>query len=664
MTSDQVVSGLNFGNSQNQPEPTDPGPVFQSSPGNDPTAQVGQVYAYTAFAADADHDQITYSLGLAPAGTIIDPVTGVIDWTPAATEVGFQNVDIQANDGNGNIATQYYSIAVSPADSPPVITTAALPTGYPDVSYSYQLTAVSPDNYYPVTFSLAAGDPSWLSISASGLLTWKSAPVLGTYPSVTINATDTHNGVGTKTFTLQVVSDPNGGTLTFTYAPPLTIQLGRTYVYNAVATDTAAYPLTYSLVSPYPSGMAFIGGTTDVSWVPTAAQLGNNPVTIKVSDGHESATLTFTVVVSEQGSDQPPTIIPPAPRVCGSRRPLFLRPAGHRSRQLPPDLVAERRARRHGARPQHQHGDLDAQLDAGGVADRDRRGARRPGRDRQQTYQVDVLAADLPPQISSEPPTLAGAGLAYAYQVQASDPDGSILTYSVDFIGNKEYNERMITYEALQTDRRQFLALTGLTLSEFQLLLTAFPRAYQQLYPANQTAEGQPRQRSVGGGCKGLLHRPEDKLLFILVYLKTYPLQAVMGELFDLSQPQVNYWIHRLLPVLQQALDDLGVRPERDGSHFAQGQAASGADPRLIIDGTERRRQRPKNPEKQALHYSGKKKTHTDKNVVIVTMPRETHRLPEPDLRRQDARQKDCRYGRNCLSAGGHLVQGYRIPRV
>src|SRR5438874_2850047 len=176
----------------------------------------------------------------------------------------------------------------------------------------------------------------------------------------------------------------------------------------------------------------------------------------------------------------------------------------------------------------------------------------------------------------------------------------------------------MITYKALQADRRQFLTLTGLTLSEFQRLLSAFPQAYQQLYPANQTAEGQPRQRSVGGGCKGRLEQPEDKLLFLLVYLKTYPLQAVMGELFGLSQPRVNYWIHRLLPVLQGALDDLGVCPERNAAHFARSQAASGAEPRLIIDGTERRRQRPKNPEKQALHYSGKKKAHTDKNVVVV----------------------------------------------
>jgi hypothetical protein len=176
----------------------------------------------------------------------------------------------------------------------------------------------------------------------------------------------------------------------------------------------------------------------------------------------------------------------------------------------------------------------------------------------------------------------------------------------------------MITYKALQADRRQFLALTGLTLSEFQRLLTAFPQAYQQHYPANQTAEGQPRQRSVGAGRKGRLEQPEDKLLFLLVYLKTYPLQAVMGELFDLSTPQVNYWIHRLLPVLRSALDDLGVLPERDPRRFARAQGASGKAPRLIIDATERRRQRPKNPEKQALFYSGRKKKHCDKNVVIV----------------------------------------------
>jgi len=176
----------------------------------------------------------------------------------------------------------------------------------------------------------------------------------------------------------------------------------------------------------------------------------------------------------------------------------------------------------------------------------------------------------------------------------------------------------MVTYAELRGDRRRLLALTSLTPPEFELLLTAFVRSYERLYPANRTAAGQPRQRAVGGGRTGTLQEPEQKLLFLLVYLKTYPLQVVMAELFGLSQPRVNYWLGRLLPVLRDALDDLGTLPERDAHAFARTESPHGPAPRLIIDGTERRRQRPKNPEKQAAHYSGRKKVHSDKNVVVV----------------------------------------------
>ena len=180
----------------------------------------------------------------------------------------------------------------------------------------------------------------------------------------------------------------------------------------------------------------------------------------------------------------------------------------------------------------------------------------------------------------------------------------------------------MMTYATLQSDRREFLALTGLKLQEFQQLLNAFTPAYERRYPKDRTLADRPRQRCAGGGRKGVLDCPEQKLLFLLVYLKTYPLQVLMGELFGLSQPGVNYWIHRLLPVLRDVLDSLSVLPERNPNDFARSQTATGTEPRLIIDGTERRRQRPKSPEKQALHYSGKKKAHTDKNVVIVDLRR------------------------------------------
>ncbi len=183
----------------------------------------------------------------------------------------------------------------------------------------------------------------------------------------------------------------------------------------------------------------------------------------------------------------------------------------------------------------------------------------------------------------------------------------------------------MLTYEQLKKQPRRFLALTGLTHREFKTLVPAFVRAYQKQYPAERTQAGKPRQRNPGGGRATALASPEARLLFVLVYQKTYALQIVQGELFGLGQAQANYWIHHLLPVLQATLNDLGFTPAREGSQFAKHEHKHKDRRDLIIDGTDRRRSRPKNPEKQALHYTGRRKAHTDKNVLIAT--RSTKRI-------------------------------------
>src|SRR5207302_10346933 len=85
-----------------------------------------------------------------------------------------------------------------------------------------------------------------------------------------------------------------------------------------------------------------------------------------------------------------------------------------------------------------------------------------------------------------------------------------------------------------------------------------------------------------------------------------------------LIQPQTHYWIHRLLPVLQHALTALGVAPERDASRVATSPLALEGAPDGGLDGTERRRQRPIDAAQQKEPYSGKKKTHTDKNLLLV----------------------------------------------
>ena len=177
----------------------------------------------------------------------------------------------------------------------------------------------------------------------------------------------------------------------------------------------------------------------------------------------------------------------------------------------------------------------------------------------------------------------------------------------------------MLTYDELKESPRKFVSFTSLTPGEFDLLLPAFERAHLRKYPASKTKTGSVRKRKTGAGRKGSLASIEQKLLFALVYQKSYPLQSVMGELFGMGQSQANEWIHSLLPILKQALDDLGYAPERDPKKFKKKEQDRTDAFDSIIDGTERRRQRPKQAEKQVLHYSGKKKIHSDKNIVVAT---------------------------------------------
>jgi hypothetical protein len=85
-----------------------------------------------------------------------------------------------------------------------------------------------------------------------------------------------------------------------------------------------------------------------------------------------------------------------------------------------------------------------------------------------------------------------------------------------------------------------------------------------------------------------------------------------------LSPPQANDWMHHLLPVLQRALAALDVAPERDASRVATSSLTLEGAPKVALDGTARRRQRPQDAIAPRAHYSGKKKAPTDTNLLLV----------------------------------------------
>lgn len=106
-----------------------------------------------------------------------------------------------------------------------------------------------------------------------------------------------------------------------------------------------------------------------------------------------------------------------------------------------------------------------------------------------------------------------------------------------------------------------------MTQPEFEKLLVAFEQAWDQ-YIMKEFISDQERQRQYGGGRKPTLKTAADRLLFILFYFKTYPLQEVLAFFFGLSQAQAKEWIYRLTTVLKMALDNLACLPEREAERL------------------------------------------------------------------------------------------------
>jgi hypothetical protein len=140
-----------------------------------------------------------------------------------------------------------------------------------------------------------------------------------------------------------------------------------------------------------------------------------------------------------------------------------------------------------------------------------------------------------------------------------------------------------IRFTDVQARPSEFLDLTSLTLEEFQQLVPPFETAFQA-HLTMWRLDGKPRitrRFTVYKNCP--LPTPEDRLFFMLVYLKTYALQVVHGRLFGMGQSKANQWIHILLPVLLVALRTLGDAPARSLTALAQRLGVSEADAATMV---------------------------------------------------------------------------------
>jgi RHS repeat-associated protein len=402
-------------------------PVFQTNPVI--KAVVGENFRYQAKALDAEGDKFTYDLVVKPAGMVVDPVTGLINWRPQVDLVGSQSIILRVTDDLGAVTLQSFQIQVANANQLPIFTNSD-PSSNPSLGnpYQYQFSANDPDGG-SVTFTLDAPDINAKIDPNTGLFTWTPTND-GSFPFV-VTATDSQGGRTSFPFALLVNSGSNLAPF-IASTPRKQTAIGQTYVYQIAATDPNSDPLTYSLINP-PAGMS-VNNQGLLTWTPTAAQLGQSAIQIQVSDGRggittqqfgldvvnfgnlvnhspeitsiptftTNLTKTYSYQLSGADSDNDTLIwsldTAPTGMVIDSKTGILK--WNPTSTQLGTHTVAVRLTDAYG-------------LYVG------------------QEYTLKVNGVNTPPQIQSTPNTISGVNSAYKYQIKAIDLEGDALKYTL-----------------------------------------------------------------------------------------------------------------------------------------------------------------------------------------------------------------------------------------
>jgi len=193
----------------------------------------------------------------------------------------------------------------------------------------------------------------------------------------------------------------------------------------------------------------------------------------------------------------------------------------------------------------------------------------------------------------------------------------------------------MSLYRKLSRKPKLFLSVTGMNLHQFQTLLPRFERAtekFERRRKRKVVVTGKKRLPQIGGGAPFANSLP-DRLLMLLLYYRLYLTQEFMTLLFKAEDKSL---ICRSLQLMRPVCESVLPVPERARTRIlsladkeqkrrtkriGSVEEFRQAYPELtfIIDGVEQPKRKPKSPAKRKSDYSGKKKRHTLKQIVIST---------------------------------------------
>ncbi|GLQ33341.1 beta strand repeat-containing protein [Litoribrevibacter albus] len=286
-------------------------PAITSTAGTTATEDIA--YSYQVTVSDPDDSNngtdLSFSLTNQPTGMTVSS-TGLITWTATEGVSSSGQVTVTVADGGEDGATsdsEQFTVLVTAVNDSPSITSTASTTATEDQQYSYQITVSDPDdsnNGTDITFALS-NEPSGMTVSSTGLVTWTPANGVTSSGQVTVTVADGGEDGATSatenwTVTVTAVNDPP--TITSTAGTTATEDIQ--YSYQVVVSDpddsNNGTDIGFVLTNA-PTGMA-VSSTGLITWTPTEGVSTSGQVTLTVSDGGEdgaaSDTEQFTVSVT------------------------------------------------------------------------------------------------------------------------------------------------------------------------------------------------------------------------------------------------------------------------------------------------------------------------------------------------------------------------------
>ena len=269
------------------------------------SATAGRLYEYNPTATDEDGEPLLWQLISAPPGVSLDPVTGKVRWTPSESQIGFQQIVIQVTDPRAASETQGFGVTVRALNTPPIVTSAAPPTGTRNEPYFYPVRATDADGDV-LRFSLETGPAGMTIDPATGLIQWTPTSAEVGTNQVTLIVEDGQGGRSGQNFTVVILEAGVNGPPTISSTPSPVATIGSLYQYQVIASDPEREPLTFQLKQA-PPGMSINPGTGLLQWTPAATDVGPHPIQLAALDpSGAAAAQSFTLSV--RASNRPPSV--------------------------------------------------------------------------------------------------------------------------------------------------------------------------------------------------------------------------------------------------------------------------------------------------------------------------------------------------------------------